>query len=290
LTPIALTATAFYYQDACILSQTAALLGKTDGARRYHDLADQIRAAFNARFFDPGRNQYATGSQCANAIPLVMNLVDPTRRPTVLDALVNDVRARGNALTAGDVGYRYLLRALAAGGRSDVIFDMNNQSEKPGYGYQLKQGATSLTEAWDVGRSSSQNHFMLGQIVEWFYHDLAGIGSDPSGPGFKKILIQPTVVGDLTWVRAAYDSIRGRITCEWKRDPGEFTLRTTIPPNTTATVSLPAKSASDVTESGVSAELSPGVKFVRQEPGQVVYEVGSGAYSFQAKLKRNGFP
>jgi alpha-L-rhamnosidase len=94
----------------------------------------------------------------------------------VLDAIVRDVRNRGNALTAGDVGYRYLLRALADGGRSDVIFDINNQSDKPGYGYQLKKGATSLTEAWDAGRGSSQNHFMLGQIQEWFYHDLAGIG------------------------------------------------------------------------------------------------------------------
>ena len=28
-------------------------------------------------------------------------------------------------------------------GRSDVIFDINNQSDKPGYGYQLKMGATS---------------------------------------------------------------------------------------------------------------------------------------------------
>ena len=61
-------------------------------------------------------------------------------------SVVRDVRAKG--LTAGDVGYRYLLRALADGGRSDVVFEMNNQSDKPGYGYQLKQGATSLTEAW----------------------------------------------------------------------------------------------------------------------------------------------
>ena len=121
-----------------------------------------------------------------------MNLCEPTNRAAVLDAIGRDVRARGNALTAGDVGYRYLFRALAEGGRSDVIFDLNNQSEKPGYGYQLKKGATSLTEAWDARPfSSSQNHFMLGQIQEWFYHDLAGIGVDPTGPGFKKILIRP---------------------------------------------------------------------------------------------------
>jgi alpha-L-rhamnosidase len=68
-----------------------------------------------------------------------------------------------------------------------VIFDLNNQSDKPGYGYQLKMGAPSLTEAWNADRGSSQNHFMLGQIMQWFYADLAGIASDPAGPGFKSI-------------------------------------------------------------------------------------------------------
>src|SRR5258707_382297 len=101
--------------------------------------------------------------------------------PAIRDAIVQDVRNRTNSLTAGDVGYRYLLRALAEGERSDVIFDMNNQSDRPGYGLQLKKGATSLTEAWDARRSSSQNHFMLGKIMEWFYHDLAGLQCDPTG-------------------------------------------------------------------------------------------------------------
>ena len=131
-------------------------------------MPEKIRAAFNEKFYNPANHIYATGSQCANSIPLVMGICDPTNRAAVLDAIVRDVRARGNALTAGDVGYRYLLRALADGGRCDVIFDMNNQSDKPGYGLQLKKGATSLTEAWDAGRSSSQNHFMLGQIRNGF--------------------------------------------------------------------------------------------------------------------------
>jgi hypothetical protein len=109
-------------------------------------------------------------------MPLVMELVDPANRLAAVDAIVTDVTARGNALTAGDVGFRYLLRALADAGRSDVIFAMNHQSEKPGYGYQLARGATSLTEAWNADRRSSQNHFMLGHLVEWLYHDLAGIG------------------------------------------------------------------------------------------------------------------
>jgi alpha-L-rhamnosidase len=284
LTPVALTATAFYYQDAWILSRVAALVGKPAEAARYEELARQLRAAFNRAFFDPATGRYATGSQCANAIPLVMDLVEPARRAGVLAAIVADVRGRGNALTAGDVGYRYLLRALADAGRSDVIFDLNNQSEKPGYGYQLAQGATSLTEAWDADRRASQNHFMLGQINEWFYHDLAGIQGDPEGPGFKKIIIKPAIVGDLTWVRADYRSVRGRITSTWKRTGSQLSLRVSIPANTTATVYVPAKDANVVTEGDRPAGQGPDARFLRVAEGCAVYAVGSGNYAFASTL------
>jgi hypothetical protein len=210
-----------------------------------------------------------------------MGICESTNRPTVVDAIVQDVRQRGNALTAGDVGYRYLLRALADGGRSDVIFDINNQSDKPGYGYQLKMGATSLTEAWNARPGSSQDHFMLGQIQEWFFHDLAGIQCAPGSAGFKKIIIAPQPVGDVNWVKASFDSVRGKIVSDWKRDYEKFTLDVTIPPNTTATVYVPAKSAAGVLESGGPAQKSEGVIFLRTENGRAIFEIESGSYRFQ---------
>ena len=285
LTPIALTATAFYFRDAEILARAAALLGKS--GRREDNFpiwrkksAPRSTRNFTTRpiaFTPPARNApmpFRWSWACANR-----RTAPPCWTPSS-----RDVRAHGNALTAGDVGYRYLLRALADGGRSDVIFDMNNQSDKPGYGYQLKMGATSLTEAWDAGRDSSQNHFMLGQIQEWFYHDLAGIQNAPDSAGFKKIIIHPQPVGDVTWAKASYDSIRGKITVDWKRTDGNLTLKTTIPANTTATVFVPAKAESKVTESGVAAEHSAGVKFLRREGDRMVYSVSSGSYEFRSSF------
>ncbi len=280
LTPKGLTATAFYFQDAVILAQTAKMLGLADEAKKYEQLAAQIRTAFNAHFFNAATNQYGSGSQAANSIPLVMGIADEANRAAILENLVKDVQQKG--LTAGDVGYRYLLRALADGGRSDVIYAMNNQSDKPGYGMQLARGATSLTEAWDAHASSSQNHFMLGQINEWFYHDLAGIQCDPTGPGFQKIIIKPAVVGDLTQAQATYNSPYGPITSHWKRLDGELTLDISIPANTTATVYVPATNAASVIENGKAAGQSTGVKFLRIENKSAVYAVGSGAYSFAA--------
>ena len=284
LTPVALTATAFYFYDAWIVSRVAVLLGETAEARQFDDLAGNIRASFNQEFFNPEKQVYATGSQTANAIPLVMGLCEPAQRPAVLNALVADVRAHGNALTAGDVGYRYLLCALAEGGRSDVIFDMNHQSDKPGYGYQLKKGATSLTEAWNARTGSSQDHFMLGQIQEWFYHDLAGIQNAPGSAGFKKIIIKPQPVGNLTWVKASFLSIQGEIISNWKREHGKFALRISIPANTTATVYVPANSPETVTANGHPAKASPGVTFLGMENDRAVYGVESGDYVFKAPL------
>jgi hypothetical protein len=212
-----------------------------------------------------------------------MGLVPPANRAAVVNAVAEDVAHRGNALTAGDVGYRYLLRALAEGGRSDVIYAMNNQSERPGYGYQLQHGATSLTEAWDASPGPSQNHFMLGHIMEWFYHDLAGIGIDPSVPAFKKVVIKPATPGDLKWVKASYKSIYGEIDSHWSIEKGKVTLNVTIPPNTTAVVYVPAKAGAKVTEGGKPAAQAVGVKFLRAENGAAVYEVRSGRYSFSAE-------
>jgi hypothetical protein len=125
---------------------------------------------------------------------------------------------------------------------------------------------------------------MLGHITEWFYKDLCGIECDPDGPGFKKIIIRPDPVGDLTWARARYDSVRGLIETEWRREDGTFRLRVTLPPNTRGTVWLPALEAGGVTESGRPAGESPGVEFLRMEGDRAVFAVQSGTYEFQSRF------
>jgi hypothetical protein len=180
-------------------------------------------------------------------MPLVMGIAEPHMRARALDAIVKDVQAKG--LTAGDVGFHYLSRALYEGGRSDVIYAMTNQSDKPGYGYQLKKGATALTEAWNAETRSSHNHFMLGHLTEWLYAGLAGIQPDPAAPGWKKFIIKPAIVGDLTWVKAHYDSPYGRIVSHWRRSGTNVTLDVTVPANSTATI---------ITPDGIRHEAGPG--------------------------------
>jgi hypothetical protein len=288
LTPPEVTASAFYYHDTFLMSKIASLLGKDEDARQYRQAAQAIRAAYRQRFYhgdptDKLAGQFGTGSQCSNALALVMGLANENERPGLVEALVQDIRARGNAVTAGDVGFRFLLLALAQGGRSDVIYDMINQDDKPGYGYQLKQGATSLTESWDANHGASHNHFMLGQIIEWFYRYLVGIDMDPSAPGFKRVVIRPQPVGDLTWAQGTYESIRGPISVRWERQQEQFILKVTIPANTRATIHVPTGPNSNVMENGLPASQSEGVTFLRQAGDRTLYAIESGSYQFESR-------
>lgn len=282
LTPPAITATAFYFEVARTMSQIAKVMGNEEDAAKYEKLADTIKEAWRRKYRNDD-GTYATGSQSSNAIALVMGLAEERDRDAALKALVKDVRDRGDAMTAGDVGFRYLLQALAQGGHSDVIYDMINQSERPGYGYQIAHGATSLTEAWDANHNSSHNHFMLGHITEWFYKDLVGIDCDPVGPGYEKILIRPTPVGDLKWAAATHETVRGPIQVRWDKDDEAFKLVVTIPANTTATVYLPTASGQKVTESGKPIDIMEGVELVSRNDAHAVLRIESGSYHFEAK-------
>jgi hypothetical protein len=285
LTPVSFTGTAVYYYDNWIMYNIAKTLGKNKDANDYKQAADHIHVAFNKEFYKPESGTYATGSQTTFAMPLFFNLVEPVNRTKLLNALINDIRKHDNSFTSGEVGYRFLLRALADGGRSDVVYDMNNQSDKPGYGYQIKKGATSLTEKWDagVGNFGSQNHFMSGQINEWLFNDLAGISADEKGPGFRKFIVKPAVLKNLRWVKGSFISVSGDIKSEWKKQAGKVSLMVTVPANTTAKVYLPGTNPANIMESEKVASKAFGVKFVAKENGKLIYEVGSGTYRFSVK-------
>ena len=242
LTSLGVTATATYYQDLTTLANCAHLLHKSDDEAAFRAHAAEVRQSFNKHFYTSETHVYDRGSQTDYAMPLALGLAPDGDRTFILEKLVADIRAHGNHVTAGDVGFHYVVKALMENGRSDVLFDML----APGYGYQLKQGATTLTEAWDANPRSSQNHFMLGHAEEWFYRGLAGIDFDMSRPESKRLIIQPSPVGDVNSVEATYNSVLGKIHTKWTRSGGVFTLTVDIPPNLTAQIRMPGGASHQV--------------------------------------------
>ena len=256
-TPVPLVATAHYYMTVMYLIEAAKMVGNDFDVRYYSSLAQDISIAFNKRFFDKNTAQYGTGSQCSNALPLFLHM---TQDEKVFMNLIKDVEAHGNRLTTGDVGNRYLIQTLARNGQHELIYKMFNHEEAPGYGFQLKFGATTLTEQWDPRQGSSWNHFMMGQIDEWFFNSLVGVRpyaastlenqQNKSQQGYQKFIIAPKPVGDLKFIKSSYETLYGTIVVDWTRQDGTFTLNVSVPVNTTAVVYLPGEKEPKEVQSG----------------------------------------
>ena len=280
LTSKGITSSAIYYQDLTVLSRIAALLGRSDDVAAYASEAEQVKTAFNAQFFHAATNEYDTGSQTANAMPLVVGLVPEDRRDAVLANLVSDIRRHDNHVTAGDVGFHYVVRALTDNGRSDVLFDMLSRTDNPSYGNQLAHGATTLTEAWNSDPKASQNHFMLGHAEEWFYRGLAGIDFDMSRDAESRILIRPAIVGNVQDVTATYQSRLGEIKSGWSRSGDRLTMNVTIPSGAMATVFFPAAYTSIIVN-GHALSFGKSIRDIHLEGDKPSCIVEAGTYRFQ---------
>ncbi|MBO4851383.1 MAG: family 78 glycoside hydrolase catalytic domain [Prevotella sp.] len=226
-TPVPLVATAHYIYDLQLVAEAARMAGHPNDAARYRARHVEVVEAFNRHFYHADSCYYGSGSQTSNALPLFLGITGE-HKEAVLQSLIADIHAHGDRLTTGDVGNRYLFRVLADNGCNELLFKMLNHYETPGYGFQLVQGATTLTEQWDPRQGSSENHFMLGQIDEWFFRTLAGIRQKPGTHGMRHLVIDPLAVGDITKVKASMETLYGRVTIDFNKK--DTTLFVSAPP------------------------------------------------------------
>lgn len=251
LTSVSLSATAIYYYELSVMQQIAQHLGKEADALYFADKAQTVKEAFNKNFYVGGKNVYENGSQTGLAMALYTGLTTDSTHQQALDALIRDIRTRGYALTAGDVGFRYVIQALQQNDRSDIIYLMNRNDSIPGYAYQLKKGATALTESWQAYDDVSNNHLMLGHLMEWLYGGLGGItfktdsGKNTSETevvsAWNNILINPQMVGNIKWTKVSLNTPNGKISCHWKKNSAKSTwsIKVCIPKGTNAEIHLP---------------------------------------------------
>ena len=300
--PKEIVGTAFFAYSTKLVAQAAKALGKTEDAVKYEQLFLDIKAAFNKKFVTPdgriqatikdgfGKTIIAGNTQACYVLALKFDLLPEELREKAVQYLVEDITAKKDHLSTGFIGTGHLLPALSKAGKSDTAFKLLLQDTFPSWLFTVKNGATTIWERWNGWTPekgffhpdmNSFNHYSFGACGEWMFSTLAGIDTD--GPGFKKLIIRPTPGEGITWVKAGYDSINGRIVSNWSTEVGKMTMDVVIPPNTTATVYVPAKDAASVTESGHPADKTKGVKFLRMGNGRAVYEVSAGVYQFAAQ-------
>ena len=253
--PHALISTAYYYYFLGLMQEFAVLAGREVDIPAFREEAEKVYAAFNREYFPEEAGGYGNDDLTHNILALAFGLVPEDKKARILSRVEGIIRDYGTHLSSGVVGVQWLMRTLARNGLEDLALELATQTTYPSWGYMLENGATTIWELWNGNTAApsmnSQNHvMMLGDLLTWYYEDLAGIRSHPDHPGFGKILMNPTFPEGLKHVNASYYSIRGEIRSSWTVSGDSLTWQIRIPANTRAEIHLPESEADNLIEVG----------------------------------------
>ncbi|WP_423605631.1 family 78 glycoside hydrolase catalytic domain [Sphingomonas sp. MS122] len=270
--------TAYFFLEADLLARSSAVIGEAADASRYRQLAEAIRAAYNARYWDDANGWYrsvdakgAAGSptQVQNVLPLAFGMVPAGREQGVADAIARDVDRQG--LRTGVYGTRHLLEILSDYGHADLAYRVATRTQEPSWGWWIANGHSTMFESWSL-ESRSRDHHYFASIADWMRQRLAGLR--PGAPGYKTVRVKPAIPARLAAAEAVTETIHGRAASRWRVEQDRLTLTAEVPANTGGEVWVPER---------FGAIAAPrGVELLRREGGYAVYRTGPGRFEFRA--------
>ena len=233
-----------YYQVLNRMIKMAKIISKKEDIKSLQKKADIVRESVYYNFYNKKLKRFegidSTGyRQGPNALALFYGLVKPEHKEKIIKDLIQDITINRDMHIYGGIFTGLVIwELLPQLGYSDIACKVALNDTYPGYGYMLKNGATTLWEHWPD--EASHIHYFMGFIDNFFYRYLAGINFDISNPGFSKIVFHPEFVKELNFVKASYNSIYGEIKAEWKKTgENEYEYNVTVPVNCDAEVVLP---------------------------------------------------
>jgi len=268
--------TAYFFHEADLLARSSAVIGKAEDATRYRQLAEAIRTAYNARYWDDANGWYRTvdakgvagpAAQIQNVLPLAFGMTPKGREQSVADAIARDVDKQG--LRTGVYGTRHLLEMLSDYGHADLAYRVATRTDEPSWGWWIANGHSTMFESWSL-ESRSRNHHYFASIADWMRQRLAGLR--PGAPGYKTVLVKPAIPAGLASAEAAMETVHGRAASRWKVEGGRLTLTAEIPANTGGDIRVPERFGTIAAPQG--AEL------LRREGGYAIYRTGPGIFEF----------
>jgi len=279
-----LLATAYWAKDAAMMAEMANELGRETDARRFQAMFEKVRDAFQKEFLRAD-GRLSVETQTAYLLALALDLLPENVRARAAEHLVENIRALDDHLSTGFIGISHLNPVLTLTGHEEVAYRLLLQDDYPSWLYPVKHGATTIWERWNGWtkeegffnpQMNSFNHYSLGSVGEWLFRHVAGIEFDPETPGFQRFVLQPRPGGDLSFARAAYHTLHGEISSDWKRSGEKLTWAIRIPPNTSARVHVPSEPGTNVKEHrGFTASSSREGRFL-------VFALDAGCYTFES--------
>lgn len=269
--------TTVFYDILRMMGELAEVTGNEADKGYFGRVAAQMKAAYNRRFFDADSARYDHNTVTANLLSLALGLVPDGYEERVAEQMARVIRERYDSHVAvGTVGLRHLWRTLARRGQTDLAWELVNQRTYPGYGYMQEHGATTIWERWNGDRTdpatNSANHVaLLGDLLLWYYEDLAGIRNAPGSTGYHRLLMKPCFPEGLNHVAAVQRTASGEVRSEWTRQGDRLTWKITVPANATARVELPSRF-------GIRPQVGDGIHSVEEKEETTLIELGSGTY------------
>lgn len=296
-TDMNLLSVAYYAQDAQMMSEMAAVLGRTEDAEKYRDLFASEKEYFISLYTDDtGGLIHPTQTACLYALKLGLFSGEQSKS-AIKRQLLDCIAKKGNRLQTGFLGTAILLQTLSLVGATDVAYALLLQTEMPSWLYPVEQGATTIWERWDAYTKengfgdpkiddASFNHYAYGAVAEWMYSYMAGIRYDDRTAGFKRFILSPHPDPAIGRMDCSFESNYGRIVSSWRYSQNTITYEMTVPANTSATVYLPDDGANCMTVNGKPpARLSlaaDGIEFIKADDGRLVFRALAGSFRFTA--------
>ena len=255
-------AACYWLDDARMLSEMAAAIGRADDAKWFAESSRRAREYIRGRFLEadglplkPMREL-----QTANLFALHFNVVDADKRDAVKQCLLDSIKAHGDCLQTGFLGTSVLMDTLTEAGSADVAYTLLFQRKNPSWLYSVDQGATTIWERWNSYRKdtgfgpvgmNSFNHYAYGAVLAWIYKTAAGIAADPADPGFKTVIMAPVPDKRLGFVEAEYKSAAGLIKSAWRYEGEKWIWNFTVPDGSRAMVKAPGDNGFTEYKAGV---------------------------------------
>jgi alpha-L-rhamnosidase len=279
--------TTFFYRLLNIMAKYAAIVGHENDKQEFLNLGEKVKAAYNNKFFNKESAGYGNNTVTANIISLMQGLVPDGYEHKVFNNLVNRTEGEFKShVSVGLIGIQFLMRGLTAYGRPDLAYRIATNRTYPSWGYMAENGATTIWELWNGNTAdpamNSGNHLMLlGDLLTWYYENLAGIQSDKIEVAFKKIVMKPVFPAGLNFVKASHQSPYGLIKSEWTKKGTGLTWKVTIPPNTTAVIDLPTKELSVIKNNGKAIVSNENMAIIKGKEMGTQLQIGSGEYNLE---------
>ena len=292
-TPKVVLATATLYKDLTLMAWYAGILHHPSQRQHWLAEAHRLKVGFNKYAWNATGHYYGNGSDTACILALASGITPKNRQADVIRRFLWRMNKRqDDHVGVGVIGMQWIFNEMSRMGQSQLAWKMLNKTTYPGWGFMIKHGATTVWELWNGNTANpamnSEDHVMfIGDMLTWLFQYVGGIQSSMIHVGFKHVIMDPHILGKLTWVRCYHRSPYGKIISNWKISDGEFIWHVRVPPNSTATVEIPAKDAADVQLNGAAIKPHAWIKFIKYSHGRAIYRVESGHYRFTSHLPGN---